>query len=92
MESKDAIEQQLQCTEVAKEVKSESNNTTYLASRKPLNEDEFERLPEYVQQFLIQQENGELEPVNKEDLKSLIYNYFQKQKDDRVDESTTESS
>ncbi len=67
--------------------------------RAPISEDEFERLPEYVQDFIKRSQNGELEQVSSDDLKIIINRYFisqeakvQEIKDDEHGTSTTQSN
>ena len=67
--------------------------------RVPINEDEFERLPEYVQDFIKRSQNGELEQVSSDDLKVTLNRYFisqeskvQEIKDDEHGTSTTQSN
>jgi hypothetical protein len=67
--------------------------------RVPINEDEFERLPEYVQDFIKRSQNGELEQVSPDDLKEALNRYFisqeakvQEIKDDEHATSITKSN
>ncbi len=67
--------------------------------RVPINEDEFERLPEYVQDFIKRSQNGELEQVSPDDLKEALNRYFisqeakvQEIKDDEHATSITQSN
>ena len=67
--------------------------------RVPINEDEFERLPEYVQDFIKRSQNGELEKVSPDDLKEAINRFFisqeakvQEIKDDEHATSITQSN
>ena len=62
-------------------VRSEiSENTRYMATKKPLQDDEFERLPDYVQQLLISSEQHELQVPSKEELKDIVDQYFGEKK------------
>ena len=47
-----------------------------MENKVPINEDEFDRLPDYVQGFIKQSHNGELPPTNENDLKEAINKYF----------------
>ena len=67
--------------------------------RVPINEDEFERLPEYVQDFIKRSQNGELEKVSSDDVKAALSRYFisqeakvQELKDDEHATSITKSN
>lgn len=44
--------------------------------RVPINEDEFDRLPDYVQDFIKRSQNGELEQVSSDDVKVALNRYF----------------
>lgn len=74
----DNQEQQLQPVKV---VESEiQTNTTYVDTCKPLQEEEFERLPEYVQQFIILSQEGTLPSTTKEELKTVVDQFFSNKK------------
>ena len=51
-------------------------NTSYMSSCKPIQEDEFERLPDYVQQFIISSEDGSLPSTTKDELKEVVNSFF----------------